>query len=264
MHKWIKITCFSVSVIGIIILFVWVTKRDQNRILSNPIVSIHVDGENVFLTESELYSRLAVKRLVYENQKSSDLRIESIERCINEMTEVKSVKVYKKHGGKWMIDVVLKCPIARVFDAKNNSYYLDKDGDVIHRSNLHTARVILFNGNINDPIPDNKLSLIINNDSLKSKRILDDIYRISNYVCNSPFFQTLIGQVYVNSKNEFIMIPVLGDQKIRFGSAESKKVVADKFKRIKVFYEEAMPFEGWDKYSEISVKYNGQIVCKKR
>ncbi len=180
------------------------------------------------------------------------------------MTEVKTARVYKNHGGKWQIDVVLKCPIARVFDVKNNSYYLDKEGDVIKRSSLHTARVILFNGNIKDPVPDNKLGLIINNDSLKSIRILDDIYRISNYVCNSPFFQALIGQVYVDAKNEFILIPVLGNQKIRFGSAESEKVVADKFKRIEVFYEEAMPFEGWDKYSEISVKYNGQIVCKKR
>jgi hypothetical protein len=25
-----------------------------------------------------------------------------------------------------------------------------------------------------------------------------------------------------------------------------------------------MPYEGWNKYSEISVKYEGQIVCRKR
>ena len=29
-------------------------------------------------------------------------------------------------------------------------------------------------------------------------------------------------------------------------------------------YKEAMPYEGWRKYDEISLKYNGQIVCKKK
>jgi cell division protein FtsQ len=57
---------------------------------------------------------------------------------------------------------------------------------------------------------------------------------------------------------------LIGDQKIIFGSANSELEIKEKFDRLRVFYEEAMPFEGWDKYDEISVKYEGQIVCRKR
>ena len=49
-----------------------------------------------------------------------------------------------------------------------------------------------------------------------------------------------------------------------FGSANSRSEVESKFEKLKVFYKEAMPYEGWRKYDEISLKYNGQIVCKKK
>jgi len=105
---------------------------------------------------------------------------------------------------------------------------------------------------------------IINNDSLKSIKKIDEIYRISSYVCNDTLMSKLIGQVYLEKNGDFILIPLLGDQKIIFGSAYSEQEINEKFDRLRVFYEEAMPYEGWDKYNEISVKYEGQIVCRKR
>jgi cell division protein FtsQ len=56
----------------------------------------------------------------------------------------------------------------------------------------------------------------------------------------------------------------VGDQKIVFGTANTEEEVAEKFSRLTTFYKEAIPFEGWDKYVEISVKYDGQIVCRRR
>ena len=122
---------------------------------------------------------------------------------------------------------------------------------------------MLFSGNIKDSYKTPGVPNIINNESLKSKHIIDDIYRISNYVCNDAFFQALIGQIFVNEKSEFVLIPIIGDQLVQFGSAASENEVKDKFDRLKIFYNNAMSYEGWDKYSEIVLKYDGQIVCKK-
>jgi cell division protein FtsQ len=69
--------------------------------------------------------------------------------------------------------------------------------------------------------------------------------------------------VYLENNGEFVLIPLVGEQKIIFGSAHSNQQVEDKFKRLKIFYEEGMPYEGWKKYSEINVKYDGQIVCRR-
>jgi cell division protein FtsQ len=76
--------------------------------------------------------------------------------------------------------------------------------------------------------------------------------------------QKLIGQVYLENDGDFVLVPLIGDQKIVFGTAYSEEEVKEKFKRLKIFYREAIPFEGWSKYNEISVKYDGQIVCRKR
>ena len=179
------------------------------------------------------------------------------------MPEVRKVQVYKNLNKSWNIDLELIKPIARIFNKSGESYYLDSDGKKMQRSDLHTARVLVFSGEIPDGFNDETVSAIINNDSLKSIRTIDDIYHISNYVCKDPLLQSLIGQVYLNGNNDFIMIPVLGDQKIVFGKANSEKQVKEKFQRLKVFYKEAIPYEGWSKYSEISLKYEGQIVCKK-
>ena len=59
-------------------------------------------------------------------------------------------------------------------------------------------------------------------------------------------------------------MPLVGDQKIIFGSAYSEKEVTEKFKKLRIFYNEAMPYEGWETYSEISLKYEDQIVCKRK
>jgi len=74
----------------------------------------------------------------------------------------------------------------------------------------------------------------------------------------------LIGQSYLEKNGDFVLIPIVGDLKIVFGPANSDKSVIDKFTRLKIFYKEGIPYEGWQKYTEINLKYDGQIVCRKR
>ena len=135
---------------------------------------------------------------------------------------------------------------------------------MMYRSALHTARVLVFSGAIDEPYNPRIHCGFINNGTLKSSRKIDQIYHISNYVCNDPLMHRLIGQVFLDPSGDFILIPMLGDQQIIFGAARSDKEVADKFERLKHFYKEALPHEGWNKYKEISVKYEGQIVCRKK
>ncbi|MCD8495578.1 MAG: hypothetical protein LRY45_02455 [Bacteroides graminisolvens] len=75
------------------------------------------------------------------------------------------------------------------------------------------------------------------------------------------FFNALIEQIYVSNANEFTLIPKVGDQKIIFGKYED---VITKLENLKIFYQEALPYEGWQKYRTINVKYKGQVVCEKR
>jgi cell division protein FtsQ len=263
MKKVFKIIFWVLFAVGLILIVFFSSKENNNTVAKKPDISIHVEGENAFLTESELLDRLIYKRLYQKNMKVNVVNVKKIEAAIIKMEEVKKVRVYKNIGNSWNIDVELRNPIARIFTLSQKAYYLDDEGFTMGRSTLHTAHVLVFSGFITENMEKASVKEIINNDSLKSIQKLDDIYRISNYVCKDSLLNALIGQVYLEKNGDFILIPLVGKQTILFGSANSDEVVADKFNRLKVFYKEGMPHEGWEKYNTIIVKYEGQIVCRK-
>ena len=249
---------------GVIVVFYLASESAKKTVLNKPKVAIHADDENAFLTKHELLDRLKLRRLFSDDMEAKDLKVHTIERAIAGMAEVKKVDVYKHLGADWEIKLALRKPIARIFNTRGESYYLDQDGFMMNRSALHTARVLVFSGYIHDAYNPRLNCDFINNPTLKSSQKIGQIYRISNYVCNDPLMHQLIGQVYLEADGDFILIPLLGEQQIIFGPARSTKEVSDKFERLTHFYKEALPHEGWNKYKEISVKYEGQIVCRKK
>jgi cell division protein FtsQ len=262
MKKWIKRILWVLFVVSVVVLLQMTQNAQKDKEIEKPNVLIHVNGENAFLTKDELYVRLKRKGLIYNGQSQKELKVAAVESYIREMTEVKDVKVYTNLGSGWKVDVTVRKPIARIFNRYDETFYLDEDGFIMNASNLHTARVVVVTGYINDRITSIPVPEIINNDTLKSIRKLDDVYRISNYVCNDPLMQSLVGQIHLKKNGDFVLIPLVGDQKIIFGTAKSDEEVRTKFKKLKIFYKEGIPYEGWNKYDEINLKYDNQIVCK--
>lgn len=264
MKQWMKIALWSSFGLIVIVLLV-LTQRAQNDIPTDkPHIEVHVEGEAYFITEEEILEDLHFHNLWRKGMRSGDVPIGKIEAYLKGISQVKSARVYRKLGGEWRIEVTTRNPIARIFNRQGQTYYLDDEGVKMEISDLHAARILVVTGNIPDRLEGQNVSEIINNDSLKSIRKLDDIYRISSYVCDDPLFHSLIGQIHLEKNGDFVLIPLVGDQKVVFGSALTEKEVAEKFKKLKIFYEEAMPYEGWNTYTEISLKYEDQIVCKKK
>ena len=264
MKIWLYRIFWILIATGVAVVFYFANVSQQRQILHAPKISIHAADENAFLTRPELLARLQLSRLFRRDMHVNELNIHRIERSIAAMAEVKKVEVFKHLGASWEIKLELRKPIARIFNSKGQSYYLDQDGFMMYRSALHTARTLVFSGHISDAYNPRLHCDFINNSNLKSSQKIGQIYRISNYVCNDPLMHKLIGQVYLNPNGDFILIPLVGEQQIVFGPARSNKEVSDKFERLSHFYKEALPHEGWNKYKEISVKYEGQIVCRKK
>lgn len=264
MKRWMKIAFWIILIIGVSVTLGLTKSTQASKLLLSPEILIHVESEYSFLTEDELLSRLKSDGYLYDNQLMEQLDVNKVEQYISKMPEVKKVNVFTNIGNSWSIELSLRKPIARIFNKNGESFYMDKEGKSLPISPSHSARLIVFSGEIVDDLNSPSVDQIINNDSLKSILFLDDVYRFSNYVCNDPFLQALIGQVYVQKDGQMVLIPLVGDQLIEFGKADTEKGIAEKFSKLKVFYKEAVPYEGWEKYKSISLKYNNQIVCTKR
>lgn len=262
MKRWLRILLWILFALGVLFVIVVSNQSQDSRVLKRPEIIIHVSGENAFLNEHELLTRLKRRGYIFNGQIKKDLKVAALEKFISQMTEVKSVRVYTRIGSEWEIDVTLRKPIARIFNRYGESFYLDEDGVVMQTSSLHTARVVVVSGYLKDRPNSVSVPDIMNNDSLKSIRRLDDIYRISNYVCKDLYMQSLIGQIHLRKDGDFVLVPIVGGHQIVFGTANTDEEVRDKFLKLKIFYKEAIPYEGWDKYTEINLKYNRQIVGK--
>jgi cell division protein FtsQ len=175
-----------------------------------------------------------------------------IEARLEQDAFVENAEVWLNISNQICVRIQQREPIMRIIDDNGGNYYLDKMGERVPISIYYAARVPIVTGNLPPYIQgflkrdDYGLKYVF----LLTKRLLAD-----------DFFSTNIQQVNINSAGEFTIIPLVGDQKILLGSYNN---LEEKIQRLKIFYHKAMPYEGWKKYSVINVKYNGQIVCKKR
>ncbi len=113
------------------------------------------------------------------------------------------------------------------------------------------ARVIVATGNVSPYTPEFRE---------KRKSTLKDLFNITQTLLTDEFLKSFIQQIHVNNAGEFILVPLVGDQKIELGSARK---LEDKLNRLKIFYQQGMPYEGWRKYETINLKYSGQVVCRR-
>ena len=73
--------------------------------------------------------------------------------------------------------------------------------------------------------------------------------------------ETSLEQIYVHPDKEVELIPRVGNHRILLGTFDHFE---EKLANLRLFYEQAIPKMGWEKYSIINLKYRNQIVCTKR
>lgn len=263
MKKKIIISSWILCILGVVYLLFATQNFQEKQSVVDPDVLISVADENAFLTKPELILRLKRLNLIYDHQTSQKLNTVLIEREIKMMPEVEKVDVYKRLSGKWGIKIKVRQPIARVFNNSGDSYYIDVNGVSMKPSSNFTARIVVFSGNIPDKADTLSIAQIEANDTIAIKSLKDEIFHIAKVLHEDPFLMAQIAQVQRNQWGDFILIPVVGNQEIILGPANSERVVREKLKKLKIFYKEGMPYVGWDTYRIINLKYRNQIVCTK-
>jgi len=138
----------------------------------------------------------------------------------------------------------------RIIDDNGLDYYLDSEGMKLPLSKHFTARVLVATGNIPPHSPDFLQ---------RKKHLLKDLFQLAKLILADEFLKSLLEQIYVN-QGEFVLIPKVGDQKILLGKFEN---VEDKLERLNIFYQKGIPYEGWQKYKTINLKFKNQVVCGK-
>ncbi len=171
---------------------------------------------------------------------------------------VKSVDAFTNVSGKLIINVSEKAPLVRIFNKRSAGYYLTEGGDILPLRENYSARVFVVNGFINIPLSEGNANV---NDTVYEKTQLVGILKLSNTLNKNEFLKSQINQIYLNSKNEFELIPEFGNHTIIIGDLQN---LDKKLRNLVSFYQQALLEEGLDKYKTINLKFDGQVVCAKK
>ncbi len=264
MKKWIKRLAVLVLSAAVLVVLVRALQKEQKLSLSDPIIELDIQDGMALLTEVELIERLKFVRLYHAEMKVEELDVQAVEQFVLDMNEVEEAQVYKLIGNTWHIRAKIRRPIARIIPGGRDGFYMDNRGRLMALTSGYNARVLTFTGLDEFNTEEVLVADEINNDSLITNTKLGEIYRISNYVCNSAFYNSQIVQVHYLPSEGFVFLPRVGNHEIIFGRAPSPEAVQAKFDKLTTFYDEVIPFEGWDTYSSINLKFEKQIVAKKK
>lgn len=243
----------GLAVVALLVMFALLRKKSSQ--VKDILVDIkHLsDGQNDLIKDKDI--KEIIKRSFDANldeSKVGQIDVKRVEKVLEQDPFIENAEVFVDVANNLDVKITQREPICRIIDNNGLNYYLDKNGIRMPPSKYFSARVLVITGAVTPHVAD----------FLGRKKYgLKDVFNLVLRLKDDPFYGTFIQQIQVDAGGEFTLVPVLGDQKIRIGSIDD---LEDKLQRIRVFYDEAMPYEGWRKYASISVKFKGQIVCKKK
>ena len=186
-----------------------------------------------------------------EGQKQNIVNVNRLERILIDDEFVLHSEVHINSQNEVKIELWQREPILRIIDNNGANYYLDKDGVKLGQSKHFTARVPVATGN---------LPLFSDDFLTKEEDLIKDLFQLVNLLRQDEFYRALIEQIHVNADG-FNLIPKVGDQKICFGKMVNPE---EKLERLKIFYQNGMPYEGYTKYVNLDLRYEGQVVAERR
>ena len=228
-------TKIFISLIISLLLFILVFKfqTQYNQKLNQ---KIKISAETLYTDKNKILDD--VKQIVLTG---NHREISSLENELEKMSHVESAEIYFSVNGEVSLSYYEFEPVVRVFNSENQSYYLDSNCKRIPLSEKYTADIILFTG--------------------YTENIKDDlILNLAKKINSNKFLSNQVSEVFVNETSEAFFIPVLGNHKIKLGSFNNLEI---KIKKMMTFYDKIIPKNGWEKYSEINLEYQNQIICLK-
>ncbi|EJW94199.1 cell division protein FtsQ, partial [gut metagenome] len=192
--------------------------------------------EKHFVSEGDLISILKHADLNPIQRAMNDVNTEEIEQELLKNEMIANVEAYKTPSGIVKMEVMQKIPIIRIMSATGN-YYVDNMGTTMPISRRYAAHVPIASGFV------------------EKEFAVTDLYKFALFLQENEFWNDFIEQIYVFHDQEVELIPKVGNFRIMLGTIDDFRYKLD---NLKLFYEQAIPKVGWEKYSMINLKYKNQ------
>ena len=242
-----------ILIFGAAILIVAAVEKKQESGAKGVNISVDPLPGGHYLVDSTDIKKAMQRSFAFEwtGQHIGQLNLERLERVLEEDPLILNADVYINARNEIQIRVQQREPVLRIIDDNGLQYYIDKDGNKMPLSKHYSARVLVATG----ALPPHDPGFLE-----RKKHLLKDVFLLGQYISEDRFLRALVEQIYV-SNGKIMLMPKVGNYKIVLGSLEGME---EKFERLRLFYSEVAPYEGWRKYKTVNLSYKGQIVCERK
>jgi cell division protein FtsQ len=213
-------------------------------------VNIERVNGHVFIDENDI-TKLLRKNGASIGKLISEIHLQQVELVLKQQPWIYNAELFFDNNQVLIVNILEREPLARIFTLQGTSFYIDSSGMQLPLSNDYSARVPMFTA-----FTSTKKKL-----SKPDSSLLDEIKKIAAIIQQDTFWNAQVSQVNITPNKTFEIVPVLGNQIIKLGNADS---LQSKFDRLTAFYKQVWAKEGFEKYESISVEFRGQIVAVKR
>lgn len=255
MKRVIQISLFSLFILVILGLMGFIYIENAKYHIED--ISIHIvrNSEKGFLTTDDILNLIVDVDSIPMKQ-VREVSTKDIERQIAQNPFVIQADAYINIDKNLIINVEEKHPFLRIFTKHGLGFYLDHQGVPFPLSEQYSSLVTIASGHI-DIDMDKASGLPVN---WIEEEAISNLYWLTSEIRKSEFLCAQIGQIYLNSKGEYDLIPEVGDHIIQLGSLKN---LEDKLERLELWYKKSFVVEG-DKYKIVNLRYKGQIVCTRK
>jgi len=260
----IGLTKWMLTIAYLVVALSFVSKREQQLTCKGINIEISDSLTNAFVTKADVLKDIEKHHSNLIGIPIKMINTLAIEQSLANMQAVSSVNAYKTSSGLLNVSIEQRKPMVRIINRRGNSYYIDHEGQILPLSSKYTSHVLIVNGNIVEPYKVNSKVRVtdwVSKNKNEPQPLACRLFDFAKFINNDKFWEAQISQVYVVDQNNIELIPRVGPHTILLGSLEGYE---QKMEKLKLFYEQALTEEGWNKYKQINLKYRNQIVCTKR
>jgi cell division protein FtsQ len=240
-------SAWAITLGGLVVLMGFIEYKKSGVFCKE--IKIYIPGNQYFIDKAEVDHILKVHKHQLVGRDMQSINLHELEDRLKANPFIASASVYENMDGVIKVQISQRQPVVRVINKSGQDFYIDQNGLKIPMSSNFTAKVLAANGFIDEPFG-NKL------DTLHTA-IAKELFRAAQYINADSLWSAQIEQMYVNADHDIVLIPRVGKQRILLGDADS---LENKFHNLLVFYKQALPLVGWDRYKEINIKFANQVI----
>lgn len=245
----IKTSLWLLFVAGLAALSLTAARFQAEGVIQRVEAEIVVPDEtNTLILPEEVISMVTKKFGPMKDLTPDMIDMRSIETYLTTHPYVRDAEVFVGASGSLVLQLHQRVPVMRLVDNSGKHWYIDRDTVMMPVSKQFVARVPLVNGDF--PVTTKAQTWPMKN-----------LFSITDEMQHDEFLNYLVDQIYVEKKDKIWLIPRLGPSRILVGDGSN---LEDKSYRIRKFYKEALPVAGWNAYSYIDTRFEGQIVARKK